>query len=181
MSHLPITPPSSSSGAVRLCCRCGCPRPIGQYRRKFKGREERHGECTACRRKADRRRQLVKHRRWSGRTLNELSNAKNLEEAEKLIRALLARFGGLQGFVASWYEWFTDPAMPNSYKAKSLLAISNLTKLTSLERDKLTPSVSQMTDDELAARTAELEERMLRSLVDSGRLEPMLKRLMESD
>ena len=166
---------------TKLCSRCGATLPLDKFRRVYKDQEKRHCECNVCYREAYRRRQLIKRQRFSGRTLTAIANARTLEEVEKLIRAMLAPFGGLQGFVTSWHQNFTDPTMPSSYRAKSLLAMSRLTELTSQGRDRLTPTVDQMTDDQLSLQKAQFEERVLRNLVESGRLEPMLQRLMESD
>ena len=165
----------------KLCSRCGSTLPLDKFRRVYKDQEKRHCECNVCYRESYRRRQLIKRQRFSGRTLNAISNARTLEEAERLIRALLNTFGGLQGFVTAWHRWFTDPQMPNSYRAKSLLAMFRLTQLTSQERDRLTPTVDQMTDDQLSMQKAQFEERVLRNLVESGRLEQMLQRIRESN
>lgn len=67
------------------------------------------------------------------------------------------------------------------FQSQVVVGISCLIELTSLERDRLTPSVSQMTDAQLSLQKAQSEESVLRSLVESGRVEPMLERLMESD
>lgn len=117
--------------------------------------------CRACVRAYQRdwsRRRSARRRRQSvNQIAARLQNADSQREVEFILRAAFQQFGGPAGFVAAWKRHLDEsPAGSRS----ALLAFAMIARL--LEYIHATaPSVSTMTDDELASEVQGEVERLV--------------------
>lgn len=152
----PFTPGTEPCEAVpvdqptKLCSTCGQRRPIDDFRRRYRGRDDRQGECRDCHNQ--RARDLRAKKRT--RDLRGVAAAMNRRSAGRraaaFSRAILGRFGGLERFVDDWSRELQlaaaqRPGSPAVLKCYLLIA-QGLEIATAPEPR---PDPSQMTDEEL--------------------------------
>jgi hypothetical protein len=110
----------SSTGSLdedcgsKICGACGARLPLSQFRRRWRGRPERQSSCNGCRNAL---RRIYNLRRRDDRVHRfAQSVVRDRLSAQALVREMIRRFGGLDGFAEAWmsaYHRAQDAGKPH--------------------------------------------------------------------
>ncbi|HUY87367.1 MAG TPA: hypothetical protein VMV10_01405 [Pirellulales bacterium] len=95
---------------LRLCGACLQTKAIADFRLRSRGSASRMKQCRACHNAAERERRSHIRQHQDDRRLNHLLAKAQGERSNKrlvaLCNAMLDEFGGVQGFVESWRDFY---------------------------------------------------------------------------
>ncbi len=142
-----VTPDSPDT---RLCGDCFLPKPIEDFRLRYRGRALRLRQCRECHNRAERFRLAARRNRLTKRqmaqSLTAIKNQRSDLGVKALCREMAARFGGVEGIVEHWQRSLDIDIARGGYAAfRHLAAIMRLTQYC--EQNK--PDYGGMSDEEL--------------------------------
>jgi hypothetical protein len=149
-----------SSDSARLCETCFVVRPLTDFRRRARDSEVRVRQCRRCHNEFERYRRAATRARISKRRmaqdLAKVRDAVSERRVKVLCAAMVAGYGGTEGFVNAWLRCLDRDLAKGGFDAFRHLEYV-LRLMQHCERDRR--DYSRMTDEELEqARIAILEQ-----------------------
>jgi hypothetical protein len=96
--------------ATRFCEHCLTARPITDFRLRSRGGSGRMGQCRGCHAQAERERRARHRQRHDDRRVSRFLVAVHGERSHRRVAAICNamsdEFGGVQGFVAAWRDFY---------------------------------------------------------------------------
>ncbi len=134
----------------RLCRDCFLPKPIEEFRLRYRDRPLRLRQCRECHNRAESIRRSAHrdrlNRRQMAKLLTAIKNQRSDHGVKALCREMASRFGGVEGIVAHWHRSLDVDLQKGGYAAfRHLAAILRLSQYC--ERNK--PNYGAMSDEEL--------------------------------
>ncbi len=141
-------PPDSTD--LRLCICCLLPKPLEEFRRRYRGRPTRLSQCRDCHNEAERLRRTIRQERLGKRqvakALTAIKSRRSDAQVKAVCREMVGRFGGVPGIVTAWHRTLDkDLARGGVAALRHLSAILRLTQYC--ERNR--PNYGAMSDEEL--------------------------------
>lgn len=97
------TPNADDKKRCTVCCEV---QPIGEFRRRRRGSENRHSDCRVCRNRRQRneyaRQKFKRDGNLIAENMQELKGAANFEQVQYLLGRAIGFFGGLENFADAW-------------------------------------------------------------------------------
>lgn len=122
--------PAAAAPSYRICCRCGRPKPLDQFRPQVRGMDRRAYACNFChatRERERRRRQRERSRRQAvdrfAKSMTMMTSRKRIEAAAE---AAIRRFGGMDGFGALLYQRYQEAKPGSTQQLLVLLAVQRM-------------------------------------------------------
>lgn len=156
---MPSPPPG-----MKLCFRCGALKPVEDFVRKSANQSGRTRDCRECHRRYEKIRKGMlsrdhKRARDFSEALTKLREAETDTRVRLLLNRLSERMGGFGRLLDYWGDVIESDLKRGGYPAwRHIGAVLRL--MEHLERVK--PDVSQMSDEELEDRLAELDAQVSR-------------------
>lgn len=141
---------TSDQAQSRLCRDCLLPKPIEDFRLRFRDRPVRLRQCRECHNRAEFIRRSTNrdrlNRQQMAKLLTALKNQRSDLGVKALCRDMAARFGGVDGVVAHWHRSLDADLQKGGYAAfRHLAAILRLTQYC--EQNK--PDYGAISEEEL--------------------------------
>jgi hypothetical protein len=142
-----VTPDPAES---RLCRDCLLPKPIEDFRLRYRDRPLRLRQCRECHNRAESVRRSAHrdrlNRRQMAKLLTAIKNQRSDLGVKALCREMASRFGGVEGIVEHWHRSLDTDLAKGGYAAfRHLAAILRLSQYC--EQNK--PNYGTMSDEEL--------------------------------
>lgn len=136
--------------SILVCCECGLAKAPEEFRRRWSHSEARIHQCRACHATAERLRRRAlrsrQERKAVNRQLAQLKRARSERQVIAVCEAMVAGFGGINGFRASWKGLLSRDLAKGGFAAlRHLEAVLRLAQHCEGQR----PDYSQLTDEQL--------------------------------
>ncbi len=89
---------SNDSRQMKTCSGCAQELPLSSFRRRRSGEDRRVAQCNACHRRYMAEFRAARRHRDFTRILRDASRLRDVEKVTVLVKAALAKFGGVDGF-----------------------------------------------------------------------------------
>lgn len=133
-----------------VCCQCGLPKARDEFRRRWSHRDTRIYQCRSCHATNERLRRRALRSREDRKTVNRqlarLKQARSESQVIAVCEAMVAGFGGINGFRASWEGLLRRDLAKGGFAAlRHLEAVIRLVQHCEAQR----PDYSRLSDEEL--------------------------------
>ena len=141
---------------TRFCEYCLRVLPLTEFRRRRAGGTVRMRECRACHNQSERdrraRKQAGQSRKQVGKYLTRLNDDLTNKQIRLLCSAMISHFGGLQGFIGAWSDYYQYARKQRGLGAyRCLESVIRLMQYCEENRR----DTSEMTDEELTCSIRE--------------------------
>lgn len=148
---------------TRFCEQCVSVKPLTEFRRRSRTGPARLNQCRVCRNRAERERRASKRahcdHRLMAKSLTQLKNERRNDRLELLCRATFRQFGGMQGFVAAWNDFYHQAMEQGEFAAyrcfQSVIRVAQYC-------DDNRPDLGSMTDEEIEHALMENTKQLIR-------------------
>lgn len=134
----------------KLCEHCLTIKPAAAFRRRSSSNAARFNQCRDCHNRAERARRAhqktLHDRRKMASFLTQVKNEQDYDRLELLSRVMLDEFGGVQGFVNAWSDYYQRAMERGGFGA--LRCIESVLRLMQYCEEKV-PDACQLSDAEL--------------------------------
>jgi len=166
MAATPTTPTGSGQRAghcppdpSRLCESCLHVHPLAEFRRRKRGSEHRTRQCRRCHNEFERYRRAAIRARLSKRHIATdlacVRDAVSDQRLKMLCAAMVAGYGGTEGFVKAWLGCLHGDLAKGGFAAlRHLEAVIRLVQYCEANK----PNYRQMTDEQLMELAASLQQ-----------------------
>ena len=144
------SPPLECKSQERLCEACFLVRPLGDFRRRKSGKEQRVRQCRRCHNAFERcRRAAIRAKGSQRRLARDLAGVRDAASASRLkalCAAMVKGYGGTEGFVHVWLS-----SLQRDLTKGGLAALRHLEATLRLIQhcERARPDYSRMSDEQL--------------------------------
>lgn len=154
-----VPPTLGQESPARHCEHCLAERPLHQFRRRYRGREQRVNQCRLCHNELERyRRAAIRHRvsrREMAKAMTQLKNSTAAARVPAFCGEMVRHLGGADGFLAAWKDCIDRDLERGGLPAFRHLAVL-LKFMKYCEPEPV--DYSTMSDEELLRRMAVIKD-----------------------
>jgi hypothetical protein len=148
-----------TSGPERLCESCFLSRPLTDFRRRSRDSEARVRQCRRCHNEFERYRRAATRARLSKRriaqNLAKVRDAVSARRVQALCAAMVAGYGGTEGFVNAWLGCLDSDLKTSGFPAlRHLEAVIRLVEHCEASK----PNYKHLTEEQLLDLAASLPQ-----------------------